>query len=304
MTTKTCTQCKVTREICLFINSKDKQCKTCEKCRERGLKSRQKRNELQKQYNKQWRKQNKERVQLYNKSQREGKQWSLVKEEQKIVDAPKVFRRKEHVVLYDISGKNCCKCKEWKPLERYNKCSSHWDGLKVTCMDCYYEYRKKNKDRITEYNKKYWVETKDEQTEKHREWKEKNKQYVNEYQRKYQRIWEKFQRETNPQYKITKNLRCRLYSALKQQNIKKTQRTLDLIDCSIDFLKQWLESKFKDGMSWENYGKWHIDHIKPCAKFNLTYHEEQKKCFNYKNLQPLWASENISKGCKWDSDEE
>jgi hypothetical protein len=156
---------------------------------------------------------------------------------------------------------------------------------------------------MTEYNKKYWIETKESQTQKHREWKSKNRDHINEYTREYSRVWSKFQRETNPQYKITKNLRCRLYHALKDQNVIKTQKTLDLIGCSIDFLKNWLESKFKEGMSWENYGEWHIDHIKPCSKFNLTDEEEQKKCFCYNNLQPLWASENTSKGNRWKDEE-
>ena len=52
-------------------------------------------------------------------------------------------------------------------------------------------------------------------------------------------------------------------------------------------------------MTWENHGEWHIDHIKPCASFNLLNEDEQKKCFHYTNLQPLWASENLSKGCKY-----
>ena len=293
MTTKTCTQCKVNREISLFINAKNKECKTCETCREKSLKSKQKRSDIQKEYNKEWRKKNKERVQLYNKSYRQDKDWSVVKQEEKIVDAPKISKRKEHVVIDDITGKNCSKCKDWKPLERYNKSSSRWDGLKVTCMDCYTEYREKNKERMTEYNKKYWVETKEEQTEKHREWKDKNRDHINEYF--------KNKRKTDPNYQISDNLRSRLRKALKDQNVKKTQRTLDYIDCSIDFLKGWLESKFKEGMTWENYGEWHIDHIKPCSKFNLSNEEEQKKCFNYKNLQPLWASENTSKGAKWEN---
>jgi hypothetical protein len=71
-----------------------------------------------------------------------------------------------------------------------------------------------------------------------------------------------------------------------------------LIGCSINELRAHLEAKFKEGMSWENYGKWHIDHIIPCSAFNLTDIQQQQECFNYKNLQPLWAKENWSKGNK------
>lgn len=72
----------------------------------------------------------------------------------------------------------------------------------------------------------------------------------------------------------------------------------DLIGCTMDDFKKWISSQFKDGMSWENYGYngWHIDHIRPCASFDLTKSEEQKRCFHYTNLQPLWAKPNRSKG--------
>lgn len=73
---------------------------------------------------------------------------------------------------------------------------------------------------------------------------------------------------------------------------------MELIGCSISFLRGYLEAKFTEGMSWDNHGEWHIDHIKPCASFNLLDDEEQQKCFHYKNLQPLWAQENLSKGAK------
>ena len=66
--------------------------------------------------------------------------------------------------------------------------------------------------------------------------------------------------------------------------------------CSVSFLKGFLEAKFKEDMTWENHGEWHIDHIKPCLSFNLLDEEKQKKCFHYTNLQPLWADENLSKG--------
>ena len=60
----------------------------------------------------------------------------------------------------------------------------------------------------------------------------------------------------------------------------------------------YLQGKFKEGMHWNNLGKWHIDHIRPCASFDLTDPEQQKQCFHYTNLQPLWAAENIRKGAK------
>ena len=71
---------------------------------------------------------------------------------------------------------------------------------------------------------------------------------------------------------------------------------MELIGCSVEELKQHLESQFRDGMSWENYGTtWHIDHIIPCTAFDMTDEEQQRTCFNYKNLQPLLAEENLLK---------
>ena len=89
------------------------------------------------------------------------------------------------------------------------------------------------------------------------------------------------------------NLRIRINLALKGN--PKLSTTMKLVGCSIERLKQHLEKQFKMGMSWNNYGKWHIDHIRPCASFDLSKPSEQKKCFNYTNLQPLWAEENLKK---------
>ena len=75
---------------------------------------------------------------------------------------------------------------------------------------------------------------------------------------------------------------------------------MNLLGCSPDFFKRHLESKFTEGMSWENYGTkgWHIDHIKPCASFDLTIESEQIECFHFSNLQPLWWYDNIEKSDK------
>lgn len=76
---------------------------------------------------------------------------------------------------------------------------------------------------------------------------------------------------------------------------------MELLGCPLDVAKNHIEKQFKDGMTWDNHGEWHIDHIKPCASYDLNIPEEQKKCFHYTNLQPLWANENLSKSDKWES---
>jgi hypothetical protein len=91
-------------------------------------------------------------------------------------------------------------------------------------------------------------------------------------------------------------LRSRIWHALKHNF--KSKSTLKLIGCSIEFLKFYLERKFEYNMNWNNYGKWHVDHIIPCASFDLSNPEEQALCFHYTNLQPLWAKDNLKKHAK------
>ncbi len=79
----------------------------------------------------------------------------------------------------------------------------------------------------------------------------------------------------------------------------KSLSTMTLIGCDIDYFMYYIQKKFTKGMSWDNYGDWHIDHIKPCTKFDLSKPNEQLKCFNYTNLQPLWAVDNLKKGNKY-----
>lgn len=106
--------------------------------------------------------------------------------------------------------------------------------------------------------------------------------------------------QNNKDFKLRKALRQRVYFAVKSLKTAKSKKTMELLGCSIDELKIHLESKFQEGMNWENYGLkgWHIDHIIPCAFFDLTKEEEQRKCFHYTNLQPLWWIDNIKKSDK------
>jgi len=96
-----------------------------------------------------------------------------------------------------------------------------------------------------------------------------------------------------PQRLIVHRLRVRLNSALK--GVIKSGHTMELVGCSADQLKEYLEARFTDGMSWYNYGEWQIDHIRRCASFDLTKPEKQKICFHYSNLQPLWTKDNLEK---------
>lgn len=105
--------------------------------------------------------------------------------------------------------------------------------------------------------------------------------------------------KNDPIKKLILNCRTRTREALKGRSYK-SDKTINLLGCSPQFLKYHLESKFEEGMNWGNHGTfgWHIDHIKPCASFDLTDPKQQKECFSWKNLQPLWWRENIKKGDK------
>lgn len=100
--------------------------------------------------------------------------------------------------------------------------------------------------------------------------------------------------------KIVNNLTRRITKTLDNVNIKRTQTIRQLIGCTNNELKNHLKTQFREGMSFENYGDWEVDHIKPVASFALHHITEQLTCFNYKNLQPLWKAENRTKSCKTD----
>ena len=74
--------------------------------------------------------------------------------------------------------------------------------------------------------------------------------------------------------------------------------TTDLLGCSLLELKKYIEKNFQKGMSWSNWSQegWHLDHIRPCSSFKLEDKEKRFVCFNWRNLQPIWARENLSKG--------
>lgn len=150
-------------------------------------------------------------------------------------------------------------------------------------------------EKIKESKKRYYKINKDKIREKNKEYRLKNKDRLKIYHREYK----KNKRNIDSSYKLISNVRTKTYQSIKL-NVKH-KSTIELLGCSVEELKKHLELKFKEGMSWENYSKkgWHIDHIKPCASFDLSDPEQQKICFHYTNLQPLWWWENLSKADKF-----
>ena len=212
--------------------------------------------------------------------------------------------------------KECLKCKEIKTYDAYYKSIRHKDGYFNICKVCKQieydtkkkekikyqnNYNNKNKNRIKEYNKTYQKEyyslNKEKIQKRIQEKKEKIQKYNKEYyynnKVKYS-DYSKQKYKQDPQFKLKQILRCRFYDLLNKK--KKEKSIINLIDCSIKELKQYLEQQFKPEMTWENHGiVWEIDHIKPCNSFNLINIEEQKQCFHYTNLQPLFKTTEIAK---------
>lgn len=108
----------------------------------------------------------------------------------------------------------------------------------------------------------------------------------------------KLRKRYDVHFRISLALSSRLAHAVRRNSGVKAARTVELIGCSIEKLRLHLEGLFVDGMSWENYGTWHVDHKKPCAKFDLSNPAQQRACFHFSNLQPLWGIDNIRKGAK------
>lgn len=202
--------------------------------------------------------------------------------------------------------KTCGHCKKELSFKNFNKCKDGRFGLHNHCRACQkivrHEWYLKNKDHERIKAKEYSKTDKCLELRKLK-WAE-NKHILGPKSNARRRteaakIKARAQRSrwyAIPHNRIAQTLRGRVRKALK--NGIKIAHTETLVGCSFNELKCYLESKFKLGMTWENYGSWHIDHILPCSSFDLTIPEEQVKCFHYSNLQPLWAYENRSKGNK------
>lgn len=239
-----------------------------------------------------------------------------------------------------METKVCNNCKIQHNKSKFNKDKSKKDGLSTQCKDCIKIkktlYREKNKEKIRSADKNYRDKNRDRIKIKHRasniKYKNKHPDRVREINKKYYRNnKEKYstyykqryiddikdsrinnkniialkrrenykQKRLDPLFKIKCNLRSRLYATVAKGY--KSTSTAELLGCDINFFKKFIEEQFTEEMNWNNYGKvWHLDHILPCNSYNLIDPLQQRICFNYTNLRPMIAAENIRKSDKID----
>ena len=183
-----------------------------------------------------------------------------------------------------IIVKICTRCQLLKPLDEFHAAPGRPQGKHSHCKIC------RNKT-INKYQKARY--SKDPSFKDKAKANVKKCQSTHEY-KEHRNLMARLRSQTDTDFCLRKRLRSRLWDAL-QGNIK-SGKTFELLGCSFKNFKLYLESKFLPGMSWDNYGDWHIDHIKPCASYDLSLPEQQTRCFHYLNLQPLWAKDNLSKG--------
>jgi hypothetical protein len=187
-----------------------------------------------------------------------------------------------------METKICSKCGLEKKLEEFPKDKNRNDGYYVHCKLCRKLTYQSNSTIIKEKSKKYYYDNKEKNhkkiLERNRLWRKNNSSYTTN------------RKKSDPAFKLIKNLRRRLNRFISFTYFTKRNTTIHHIGCSPQELKLFLEKKFIDGMTWENYGKWHIDHITPLSSAKTE--EEIYKLCHYTNLQPLWAIDNLKKSNK------
>ena len=186
----------------------------------------------------------------------------------------------------DAKSKTCSKCGEEKLLDEFNRDKTRKDGRRSRCKLCVRKYRQDNKEKIAAWGKQYYQDNK----EKIKQYCQDNKEKRNEYV--------KNRLKNDEQFRIRYYLSIALRQSLKTAKITKKNSTLNYIGCSIEFMKEHLNSTKKP--DWGD--DLHIDHIIPSSLFDHANEEEIKKCWNWRNLRYLPAEKNISKKDKLDMD--
>lgn len=162
------------------------------------------------------------------------------------------------------------------------------------CLKRAAKWRKKHKRKYRKYLREYYKENKADRLAYVKEWVACNR----DRRRRNASRWAR-KKSKDPIHRLMQAVRSRTRRAIIDGGGLKCDSSMALLGCSASFLRKYIARLWLPGMSWDNVGEWHIDHKIPCAAFNLRIHAEQKKCFHYSNLQPLWAFDNLSKGAKY-----
>jgi len=159
------------------------------------------------------------------------------------------------------------------------------------------KYREKNKEKISAKHKLWSQKNKEKLKEYHTKWRIANKDNL----RKKGRDWIQSKRTNDASFRFKDRIRTAVWQCLKERDILKVNSTFQLLGYSLEELMQHLEKQFTNGMTWDNYGQWHVDHIRPMSSFNFTSPDEPefKACWALNNLQPLWWPDNLSKGSRY-----
>jgi hypothetical protein len=204
-----------------------------------------------------------------------------------------------------METKICSKCKEDKDVCEFRKDKQKKDGLYSSCKKCLKKIRENNIDYCLMLSKKWYNDNREKSNNLSSTWMKNNPEKVKLIQknweqknRKHRNQYSVNKRNQDPIIKLTETVRNRLRSFLLLRTIVKQNKTFEIVGCSPQFLKEYLEKKFTEGMSWDNHGLygWHIDHIIPLS--SVSTGEEIYKLCHYTNLQPLWATDNLKKGSK------
>ena len=160
-------------------------------------------------------------------------------------------------------------------------------------------------------DKKYYESNKEKISEYYSEWRENKKEHLKEYQKKWReenrdklrktkRDYERNRKAKDPLYKLISNFRTAIYQVLKENSVEKNKSYFDILQYTPEELINHLEKQFKDDMTWDNYGIWHVDHKLPITSFDIQEmgDDEFMKCWSLDNLQPMWGEENIRKSNK------
>lgn len=296
---KRCKKCKEEKEFSQYYRhcaSKDGLRSSCKLCLS-----------VQK---KKYRENNREKVLATDRKYREN---NREKHKEKIVAYQNNYRQtnKEELAAYqrDYREKN----KEKVKASRKKTYAKHREKIRQKKREQYI----KNREKVLLKSKEYYEKNKEKAKANVRQYRKDHKDVIKKKRKDYQRRYRskineraRKRRKTNPNFAVRGVLGGRLRDALRGQT--KSATTMALLGCTIEELKKYLQKQFVEGMTWENRSTtWHIDHMLPCSSFDLSDKEQQRRCFHYSNLQPLFASENMSKGnkniygpyMKWDKGE-